>query len=274
MLMTRQRPKDRRQKADERLLTWMKELAPKRGYSWIERLPEAELAHAEALLGFPLPSLLRRIYLEVGNGAFGLSPLFRERFHGLEMPLIDSYVELRSESGRGKDGENIWPEKLLIISDWGCNISSCFDCAHHEQRVLRNDNNIDPDMYALEAPSFQQWLQALLDGALHLIGTQQQKSLYSKPILHQMRGRSSNYIKRHLYSRDNSSNALPFVPLPGDNEKEITSLNVGIYTYLLGGLLISIRGSAQKSYCFVHQVIHEKRGDACPCVRILCIGCG
>ena len=194
MLMTRQRPKDRRQKADERLLTWMKELAPKRGYSWIERLPEAELAHAEALLGFPLPSLLRRIYLEVGNGAFGLSPLFRERFHGLEMPLIDSYVELRSESGRGKDGENIWPEKLLIISDWGCNISSCFDCAHHEQRVLRNDNNIDPDMYALEAPSFQQWLQALLDGALHLIGTQQQKSLYSKPILHQMRGRSHCFV--------------------------------------------------------------------------------
>jgi hypothetical protein len=30
-------------------------------------------------------------------------------------------------------------------------------------------------------------------------------------------------VIRLLYSRDNSSNALPFVLLPGDNEKEITS---------------------------------------------------
>lgn len=36
-------------------------------------------------------------------------------------------------------------------------------------------------------------------------------------------------VIRLLYSRDNSSNALPFVLLPGDNEKEITSLNSLIY---------------------------------------------
>ncbi len=153
--------------AEESLLTQMKELAPKKGYTWVECLPEEELLRAETVLGFPLPSLLRSIYLEVGNGAFGLSPLFMESFNGLAMPLVDSYVGLRSESGGGADGESSWPEKLLIIYDWGCNIYSCLDCAHPEQRVLRNDNNRDLDAYALEAPSFQQWLQALLDGTLH-----------------------------------------------------------------------------------------------------------
>lgn len=154
--------------AEERLLTRMKELAPQRGYTWVERIPEEELARAEAMLGFPLPSLLRRIYLEVGDGAFGLSPLYLESLNGLcDMPLIDSYVGLRSERGGDENGERIWPEKLLIIYDWGCNIYSCLDCAHPEQRVLRNDNNRDPDAYAIEAPSFQQWLQAVLDGTLH-----------------------------------------------------------------------------------------------------------
>ncbi len=154
--------------AEEQLLTRMKELAPKKGYSWVECIPEEEMARAEVKLGFALPSLLRRIYLEVGDGAFGLSPLYLERFNGLcDMALIDSYVGLRSESGEDEHEERIWPEKLLIIYDWGCNIYSCLDCAHSEHRVLRNDNNRDSDVYALEAPSFQQWLQAVLDGMLH-----------------------------------------------------------------------------------------------------------
>jgi hypothetical protein len=153
--------------AEERLLARMRELAPQRGYAWVECLPPDDLARAEAMLGFSLPSLLRRSYLEVGDGAFGLSPLFQEGFNGLcEMPLVDSYLGLRAR-GWDEHGGHSWPEKLLIIYDWGCNIYSCLDCAHPEHRVVRNDNNRDPDVYALEAPSFQQWLQAFLDGTLH-----------------------------------------------------------------------------------------------------------
>jgi len=121
--------------AEERLLTRMKELAPKKGYTRAECLPEEDLVRAETLLGFPLPSLLRSIYLEVGNGAFGLSPLY-ESFNELAMPLVDSYVGLRSGSGGNENGESIWPEKLLIIYDHGCNIYSCLDCAHPEHHVL------------------------------------------------------------------------------------------------------------------------------------------
>ena len=153
--------------AEERLVTRMKKLASQRGYSWVERLPEEELARAEAMLGFPLPPLLRRVYLEVGDGAFGLSPLYEERSNGLDMPLVDRYLELRSDQEGDAHGESRWPENLLIMYDWGCNIYSCLDCAHPEYRVLRNDNNRDSDAYALEAPSLQQWLQALLDDTLH-----------------------------------------------------------------------------------------------------------
>lgn len=31
-----------------------------------------------------------------------------------------------------------------------------------------NDNSRDPDIYVLEAPSLEQWLQMLLDGTLFL----------------------------------------------------------------------------------------------------------
>src|SRR5216683_6367148 len=53
-----------------------------------------ELAHAEAQLGFELPSFLRRLYLEVGNGSFGpgygLLPL--NDHSPSSAPLTDSLV--------------------------------------------------------------------------------------------------------------------------------------------------------------------------------------
>lgn len=154
--------------AEEQLLKRMKELAPKRGYGWVKCLSEEDIVQAEAKLAFPLPPLLRRIYLEVGEGVFSLSSLYLKSLNGQsDIPLIDSYIGLRSEGEKNENGGSIWPEKLLIIYDWGCNIYSCLDCSHPEQRVLRNDNNRDLDVYALEAPSLQQWLQALLDGTLH-----------------------------------------------------------------------------------------------------------
>jgi hypothetical protein len=148
---------------EERLLTYMKELTKEGGYAWPVCVPEEELVRAEAMLGFPLPSLLRGIYLEVGNRAFGLSPLY-ELPHDLALPLVESYIELRSEPGGGENGYVPWPEKLLIIYDYGCNIYSCLDCAHPGHRILQYDSSKDLTGFALEAPSFRQWLQALLDG--------------------------------------------------------------------------------------------------------------
>ncbi len=161
---------------EDKLIAHMKELlATDERWNWVEPCTEEDLARAEAELDFPLPSLLRRIYLEVGDGAFGLSPLYTEDFNGIcEIDLVTSYLEMQPQpckevyalEAMHEEDPPFWPEKLLIIADWGCCMYSCLDCAHPENRILRNDNNISYDCYAVEAPSFAQWLQAYLDGTL------------------------------------------------------------------------------------------------------------
>ena len=95
-----------------------------------------EIEHAEKLIGFPLPEIVRRIYLEVRNGGFG-------SFHH---PLLDivtianEYFEARSAHERGHPE---WPLCLLPICDWGCSILSCLDCASSGVPVVRVDYNQD-----------------------------------------------------------------------------------------------------------------------------------
>lgn len=135
------------------------------------------MLEAEAKLGFPLPPLLRRLYLEVSNGDFG--PGLRKL--DAEDSLVFWYVEERSmtqeeiDAAWGVEQEEqldmVWddspmvlPEKLLNIYDWGCNIYSFIDCSKSECPVLRNDNNRSFRTFALEAPSLHEWLESWLDG--------------------------------------------------------------------------------------------------------------
>jgi SMI1 / KNR4 family (SUKH-1) len=161
---------------EDQLIAQMRALLPTSGYHWVERVSEEDVAQAEAKLGFPLPSLLKRIYLEVGNGAFGFSPLDGEGLNGMdEEGLVDDYLQRRSLSQEDIDlnweqheeKPFLWPEKLLPIYDSGCNIYSCIDCSHPENRVLRYDPNISFASCAIEAPSLQQWLEAILDGTFN-----------------------------------------------------------------------------------------------------------
>lgn len=75
-----------------------------------------QLAAAETSLGFALPSLLRQIYLQVGNGGFG--PGYG--LIGLE-ELLQVYNEMRQLPG--------WPERMVPLCTWGCGIYSCLDCS-------------------------------------------------------------------------------------------------------------------------------------------------
>ena len=133
---------------------------------------------AEAALGFALPQLLRRLYLEVSDGDFGpgLLPLYERRSAlnpGVLGSLVNHYVEWRSATREeidtvwgdtdDEDRPMVCPEKLLTIRDLGCNIYSCLDCSMPESPVLRNDNNISFRTYAVEAPSLHEWLENGLD---------------------------------------------------------------------------------------------------------------
>jgi SMI1 / KNR4 family (SUKH-1) len=140
---------------------------------------EEHLAHTEAQLGFELPSFLRRLYLEVGNGGFGpgygLFPLNDHRsgetIHSDS--LLGAYLGMRSMSQKDIDEHYadeeekpaLWPERALMLCDWGCNIYSCLNCSSPELPILRMDININFMVeWAIEAPSLQQWLKAWVDG--------------------------------------------------------------------------------------------------------------
>ena len=138
-----------------------------------------DLARAEAQLGFGLPSFLRRLYLEVGNGGFGPGyGLFPLNDHSpsstsLTYSLVAAYLGMRSMSQKDIDEywaneekkPALWPERVLMICDWGCNIYSCLNCSSPDLPIFRMDSNVNfMAEWAIEASSLQQWLEAWMDG--------------------------------------------------------------------------------------------------------------
>lgn len=119
----------------------------------------ADIAATESELGFALPPLLKRIYLEVANGGVGPDyGLFGVRGgHLAELlhagqTMAGSYTELLQTSS--------WPERLLPISDHGCAIWSCLDCRVDDGAVVTSVET------SLWDPGFtlRTWLRAWLDG--------------------------------------------------------------------------------------------------------------
>ena len=109
----------------------------------VDRLPPltpaspAAVEEAEGLLGHPLSLLLRRLYLEVGNGGFGPGyGILGVRGGHPEIPgddyhhtAVDLYRQARSGSFTA------WrrmPAGLLPVCYWGCGIFSLVDCADRE----------------------------------------------------------------------------------------------------------------------------------------------
>lgn len=128
----------------------------------------ADIEQAEALVGFPLPTIIKRLYVEVGNGGFGpgygLLPLNNEEDpQALETDsLVTTYLALHPSTQRQteeRSGFPALPEKLIMICDWGCNISSWIDCSQRELPVLRSEATLDCNEFTLEASSFASWLE-------------------------------------------------------------------------------------------------------------------
>ncbi|MFF3414290.1 SMI1/KNR4 family protein [Streptomyces sp. NPDC002698] len=127
----------------------------------------AEVARAEAVLGFPLPALLASLYLRIGDGGFGpeygLLPLLDGPPSG-EPAAVPQYLASR-ESGR-KDPDWPWPEGVLPISHWGCGMYACVDCQSPDGTVLLFEPNADRADHAwyVDAPDLATWLLAWLEG--------------------------------------------------------------------------------------------------------------
>jgi hypothetical protein len=98
---------------------------------------------AEEALGFSLPPLLRRIYLEVANGGFGPDygligvgggHLDDQKHNVVDLFLSTCSVEWRKHFPR-------WPDKTLRVLHWGCAMYTTIDCSTPEYRIFHFEPN-------------------------------------------------------------------------------------------------------------------------------------
>jgi hypothetical protein len=109
----------------------------------VERLPAlrptspASVAEAEAAVGHALPSLLRRLYLEVGNGGFGPGYGVLGVAGGHRDGHANTAVSLREQW-------DTLPPALLPICEWGCAIYSFIDLSSPDGQMWAWDPNPVP----------------------------------------------------------------------------------------------------------------------------------
>ncbi|WP_149261996.1 hypothetical protein [Actinomadura sp. K4S16] len=116
--------------------------------------PPSAVAEAEELAGRPLPSLLRRLYLEVGNGGFGPG-------YGL-LGLRDGHRAGGLNALTGIKGG------VLTLCDWGCGISSVLDLT--DDQVWGSDPNPAPDGVPCAFPQHMtivDWFSKWTEGTLY-----------------------------------------------------------------------------------------------------------
>ena len=132
---------------------------------------EAQLADAERQLGFGLPPLLRRLYMEVANGGFGPGPGIlglkggQKNDHGKTVEdLYAEMLEAVQENPRW-----IWPPGLLPIVDES-GVYVCVDAMAPHRMVEFDFEELDEEgrdggwsrAFSDVSPSFEDWLTAWL----------------------------------------------------------------------------------------------------------------
>lgn len=100
---------------------------------------------AENALGFPLPPLLRRLYLELANGGFGPGyGLSGVGGRGTDEGSNDIVELFRSQSTKhwSLSFPN-WPPRILRIAYFGCAMHAAIECSKPEYPVYLFDPSDD-----------------------------------------------------------------------------------------------------------------------------------
>jgi hypothetical protein len=137
-----------------------------------ELLDDTEINKAERQLGLRLPSTLRAVYREIGNGGFGpgygLLPLRLDPSLDEHETVVDLYSAFTSSDP--KDPAWRWPDQLVPFCDWGCAIRSCVDCVSSDGKVVTFDPNARQPGQDLSAsfaathPSIDAWFRDWVSG--------------------------------------------------------------------------------------------------------------
>ena len=107
----------------------------------------------ELALGFPLPPLLRELYLHIGNGGYGPADCTLIGLRGGHEYIGQDLVALYSDFRKWADvtylieGQmsSLWPERLLPVFLWPCTIYTCLDCSRPEVSIYILDTNFIKD---------------------------------------------------------------------------------------------------------------------------------
>jgi len=89
---------------------------------------EGAVAEAEATIGWSLPPLLRRLYLEVGNGGFGPRDGILGVRGGVGNGGWDDVVAVHRAFNAHPTDPLTPPAWMLWIFEWGCTVWSIVDC--------------------------------------------------------------------------------------------------------------------------------------------------
>ncbi|WP_406455260.1 SMI1/KNR4 family protein [Streptomyces sp. NBC_01622] len=126
--------------------------------------PEA-VAELEAVVGYPMPPLLKRIHLEVADGGFGrrgeaLSLTETEFRYSDGERLVEEYLGRRGAPGH--------PPSVVPLLTWGCAIWSLVDFSTPEGRMWGWDPNarcpVHGEALFPEDLTLAERLQGWLDG--------------------------------------------------------------------------------------------------------------
>jgi hypothetical protein len=178
-LIERVRTRCRQEAEEEHPQGFARMVANARGRGPWPEATEEQLAETETLLGFALPPLLRRLYAEVGNGAFGPAYGVIGVVGGAPHPskwydnIVEGYVcyreyiEVSGIPNAHSPAEwfelpyEVWPRYLLPLCYWGCNTMHAIHAQSDEVYCV-----VDGCAFARWAPSLEAWLEQWLSGTL------------------------------------------------------------------------------------------------------------
>jgi hypothetical protein len=133
---------------------------------------EATIQAAEAELGLRLPTLLRELYKQVGNGGFGpgygLMGVAGGATDDLGNNIVDLYHWYRRDNPN--DAHWRWPASLVPICHLGCAMYACVDCSEDAERMIWFEPNLKEEgepwdsSFIPLADSMESWLDGWLQG--------------------------------------------------------------------------------------------------------------